>query len=88
MSQLFSDRMQCERLDGKVSESVDVVSEVPKGSVLGPFLFILYTCEFFYIENHIVGYAKDTTIYAVIAKPLSRPQVMESLNQDLVAIHF
>ena len=32
-------------------------------------------------------YADDTTIYAVIPEPLSRPQVMEPLIRDLVAIH-
>ena len=32
-------------------------------------------------------YADDTTIYAVIPRLLSRPQVLESLNQDLAAIN-
>ena len=51
--------------------------------VLGSLLFILYTSELFHIDgNHIVVHADDTTIYAVIPKPLSRPRVMEFLNQD------
>ena len=33
-------------------------------------------------------YADDTTIYAIIPRPLSRPQVMELLNQDLAASNF
>ena len=58
-----------------------------KGSVLGPLLFVLFTFELFHIVgNYIVGYADGATIYTVIARPLSRPQVMESLNQDLAAI--
>ena len=69
------------------SVSVDVVSEMPQGSVLGPF-FALYTTELFRISgNHMLGYAGDTTIYEVIPRPLSRPQFMESLNRDLAAIH-
>ena len=32
-----------------------------------------------------MGYADDFTIYAVIPRPLLRPQVMESLNRDLAA---
>ena len=59
--------------------SVDVVSRVPQRSVLEQF-FILYTSELVHIiENHMVGYADDATIYAVIPRPL---------NQKLVAIHY
>ena len=72
------------RLDGKVSASVGVVSGEPQGSALGLLLFILYTSGFFHIiGNHIGDYVDDTTIEAVIPGPLSRPRVMESLNQDL-----
>ena len=35
----------------------------------------------------MVGYADDTTIYAVIPRPPSCHQVMEQLNQDFVSIH-
>ena len=65
-----------------------VVSGVPQGSVLELLLFILCTSELFHIVgNHVVGHAEDTTIYAVIPRPLSHSQVMELLNQDLAAIN-
>ena len=35
----------------------------------------------------MAGYADDTTIYAVIPRPILRPQVMKSLNQYIAAIH-
>ena len=35
----------------------------------------------------MVGNGHANIIYAVIPRPLSRPQVMEFLNRDLVAIH-
>ena len=34
------------------------------------------------------GRPSDTTIHAIIPRPLLRLQVMESLNRDLVAIQF
>ena len=88
VSVFLSDRRQRVRLNGKVSESVAVVSGVPQGSILRAILFILYTSELFHIVgNHIVGYEDDTTIYTVIHGPLLRSQVMESLNQDLSVIN-
>ena len=75
------------RLDCKGSASVDVVSGMSQYSVLEPLLFILYTFEGFHIVgNHIVGWADNMTIYAVISSPHSRPQVMESLNYDFAPI--
>ena len=68
------------RLDGKARESVNVSSGASRGSVLRPLLFILYTFErFHFVGNHIADYSNDATLYAVIPRPLSRPQVMESL---------
>ena len=88
VAEFLSDRRQRMRLNGKFSPSVELVSGEPLGSVLGPLLFILYTSELFHIVgNNIVGYADNTTIYAIIPGPLSRPLLMESLNQDLAAIN-
>ena len=35
--------------------------------------------------NYIACYTDDATIYSVVPRPLSCPQEMESLNQDLAA---
>ena len=67
--------------------SVDVVPGVPQAIILELLLFLLYISELFHIVgNYTVGYANNTTIHATIPRPLSHPQVMESLNQDLAAI--
>ena len=80
--------MQHVCLDCQVNALVDVVSGVSQGSVLEPFLFILYTSKRFHIvENSFVGYMNDTKIYAVITTLLSRPQVIESLHQNVTAIN-
>ena len=85
VSEFLSDRKQRMRLDGKASASVDVASGVEQSRVLGQLL-ILYTSDLIHIVNHIVG-ADDFTIHAVIPKPLSRPQVMKSVNHNLAAIN-
>ena len=73
-----SDRRQRVRLVGKVNVSVNVVSGVAR-SVLGPLLFILYTSKLFCkVGNHIVVYADDITIYAVIPSPRPRVRITES----------
>ena len=67
-------------LNGKVTASDHVVL-VPQSSILRPLLVISYTFKFFHIvENQIVGYAHGITIYAVIPRPISYPQVMKSVN--------
>ena len=46
-------------VDGCWSKLVHVISWMPQGSVLGPFLFILWTSEFFSIlEDKLIGYAQ------------------------------
>ena len=43
LSEFLSGRTQKVVVDGQFSELKNVVSGVPQGSVLGPFLFIIYT---------------------------------------------
>ena len=54
-------------VDGCISELVNVVLGVPRGSVFGPLLFLIYTSEMFSIlENKLIGYADDSTLIAVV----------------------
>jgi hypothetical protein len=85
--EFLSGRKQKVVVDGSSSGAVDVVSGVPQGSVLGPLLFILYTAEMFdIVENHLVGYADDSTLLAVVRRPADRALVEASLLRDLRAI--
>ena len=64
-----------------------VLSGVPQGSVLGPLFFIIYTADMWDgLENRLIAYADDATLYAPIYSPPNRIAVAESLNRDLIKI--
>ena len=57
---------------------------MPQGSVLGPFLFLLYTSEVFStLENKLISYTDDSTLIAVVQSPGVRVALAESLVRDL-----
>ena len=75
---LFNQK-QCVTVDGKFSQFRPVVSG---GSVLGLLLFILFTADMYNnLENKIVSYADDTTLYSEISTPPDRIKVADSLNR-------
>ena len=84
LTQFLSNRSQYVVVDGCRSKLVNVVSGLPKESVLDPQLFLLYTLELFSIvENMLYGYADDGTLVAVVLSPGERIAVSESMNRDL-----
>ena len=87
--QIFlSSRTQRVKVDGVFSSSIDVVSGVPQGSVLGP-LFLLYIADLprqRLLQNELVGYADDSTLLCRIPHPRDRSSVAASLNDDLAVI--
>ena len=88
LEEFLANRKQRVCVDGHFSRFQTVVSGVPQGSVLGPLLFILYTADLeLNLENKIISYADDTTLYAEVASPAHRTRVAESLNRDLLRIH-
>ena len=57
--------------------------------IVKPYTFVVYIVHIQappHVGNHIVAYADDNTIYTVKPRPLSRPQGIKSLNQNLAAI--
>ena len=80
-------RTQRVKVDGVFSSSINVVSGVPQGSVLGPLLFLLYIADLpRLLQNELVGYADDSTLLCRIPHPRDRSSVAASLNDDLAVI--
>ena len=87
LQNFLSSRTQRVKVDGVFSSSIDVVSGVPQGSVLGPLLFLLYIADLpRLLQNELVGYADDSTLLCRIPHPRDRSSVAASLNDDLAAI--
>ena len=85
----FFDRRQRVVVDSAASEWIPMVSGMPHGSVLDPFLFILYTSEMFeLVENRLFAYAYDSTLLAVVRKLAERSAVATSVNRDLAGIQL
>ena len=88
LTQFLSNRSQYVLVDRCRSKLVNVVSEVPQGSIFGLLLFLLYSSELFSIlENKLIGYADDSTLMAVVPSPGARVVVAESLIRDLVRVN-
>ena len=83
----LSSRSQQVLVDGFQGRNVPVVSGVPQGSVLGPILFIIFTSDMWnLVQNNLIAYADDATLFASIRRPADRAMVNASLNSDLAII--
>ena len=71
-------------INGKTSEYFPVESGVPQGSVLGPFLFLIYINDLeIGIKSKVIFFADDTMIYSVVHNPTLTASV---LHHDLEII--
>ena len=86
-TEFLYDHRQRVVVDGGACEWIPLISGVPRGSVLGSLLFILYTSEMFeLVGNRLFAYVDDSTVLAVVRKPADRHAVAASLDGDLARI--
>ena len=67
LKEYLTNRWHCTAIDGSKSSFLPVTSGVPQGSILGPFLFILYLNDLPLTTKHskILSFADDTKCYQV-----------------------
>lgn len=65
LTEFLNDRQQRVHVDGRFSSHSRVPSGVPRGSVLGTLLYILYTSDMWSgIANKMLACADDTFLYS------------------------
>ena len=69
----LKDRKQRVHVDGSSSEWAEVTSGIPRGSILGPLLFIYINDLPDVVHSFIKLFADDAKLYAVVNKPETQP---------------
>ena len=65
VNSFLSNRSQCVTINGITSDSINVIHAAPRGSILAPLLFIIYTSDFHHVLNNLSlhAYADDINLY-------------------------
>ena len=82
-TEYLRNRKQRVILDNVISESVDVLSGVPQGSILGPLLFVLFINDIYENINkdsNIALFADDTKIWRDINSELDCENLQNDIN--------
>ena len=84
-SDYLNDRKLRVVLSGASSSWTSVKAGVPKGSILGPLLFLLHINDILDdVDSSIRLFADDTCLYNIVDNPF---QAAEQLNSDLQKMH-
>ena len=70
-------------IDGSSSDWTKVLSGVPRGSVLGPILFLVYiniNDVDLEVENYILKFADDTKLYGIVINIAQAEYMQKDLN--------
>lgn len=79
LSSYLSNRTFAVRLNSIISDTKVVSAGVPQGSILGPFLYTIYTADMpTYIHTHTATFADDTALISIHKSPTTASQQLQS----------
>ncbi len=78
----LSNRRQRVMVDGGYSSWKEVTSGIPQGSILGPFLFVLFINDLpDYLTNFVYMFADDTKVFAKVTNDEEHQRLQDDLDK-------
>ena len=85
LSDYLSNRRQRVVLNGNASGFICISDVVPQGSILGPFMFLIYINDIVETLNcNLRLFADDTSLYVIVENPITAANI---LNSNLSSMH-
>jgi hypothetical protein len=86
IEEFITGRTQQVRIDGILSDEKVVISGIPQGSVLGPFLFLIYVNDMpDVVRSRLFLFADDNKVYRVIEKSARDRAILQEDLDELFA---
>ena len=85
MYNYLTDRKHRTKVNDSVSDFIDLLLDVPQGSILRPLLFNISICDLFFFveEDNVTSYADDTTPYSNVKNVVTVLENIETKGKEV-----